>query len=191
MGSKSGLYKTGRYSKVLPQNLRETYEAAADDNELLSLRDELALMKARLVELAGRLRTGEGKTLWEDLLDTYAGITEAIRTQNSAALEDGMLHLGEIIKNGNDNEQTWVQIQETLDGTTRVAQAESKRMVDLRQMISAQQAIALVMAVVGSVQRHVREPAALSAIHREVHALLNFTPREPGLIEAEPVDAAT
>lgn len=46
-------YKTGRYSKVLPDALRYRYEVARDDEDLLSLRDEIALLDIRITELLG------------------------------------------------------------------------------------------------------------------------------------------
>lgn len=43
-------FRTGRYSKALPGGLRERYEQALGDEELLSLRDEVALLDARIAE---------------------------------------------------------------------------------------------------------------------------------------------
>ena len=47
-------YRSGRYSAYVPERLRERYEAAEDDAELLSLRSELALTDARLMDLLAR-----------------------------------------------------------------------------------------------------------------------------------------
>ncbi len=53
-GFASPQFKTGRYSKVLPEAMRRRYEVARDDEDLLSLRDEIALLDLRIIELLGR-----------------------------------------------------------------------------------------------------------------------------------------
>src|SRR5687768_13482403 len=52
-------WKGGRYSKALPPDLVDAYERARTDSELLALRDELALVDARLRSLLKRLAEGE------------------------------------------------------------------------------------------------------------------------------------
>jgi hypothetical protein len=52
-------FKTGRYSKVLPEALRHRYEVARDDEDLLSLRDEIALIDLRITDLLGKPPTDE------------------------------------------------------------------------------------------------------------------------------------
>lgn len=64
-GFASPHFKTGRYSKVLPAALRDRYEQARGDEDLLSLRDELALVDARIGEvLQGKL----DDTRWSEAL---------------------------------------------------------------------------------------------------------------------------
>lgn len=50
-------FKTGRYSKCLPDRLAERYEEALNDAELTRLGDEIALVDARLQDVIERLRT--------------------------------------------------------------------------------------------------------------------------------------
>jgi hypothetical protein len=57
-------WKGGRYSKALPPDLVDAYERARTDPELLALRDELALVDARLNALLERLAEGETSTGW-------------------------------------------------------------------------------------------------------------------------------
>lgn len=60
-------FRHGRYSKYLPGGLLERYRTALGDQELLGLRDEIALVDARLQELV------------EALPDATAASTEEIR----------------------------------------------------------------------------------------------------------------
>lgn len=55
-GVDSPRFKTGRYSKCLPDRLVVRYEEALNDAELTRLDDEIALVDARLQDLLDRLR---------------------------------------------------------------------------------------------------------------------------------------
>lgn len=50
-GIASGTFKTGRFSKYLPVDHRQPYEAAVNDPELLNLSDGQGVLDARLHEL--------------------------------------------------------------------------------------------------------------------------------------------
>lgn len=56
-GSSRGVpaFKHGRYSRYLPERLTQAYEAAQADEALVVMRDELALVDARLAELLGNV----------------------------------------------------------------------------------------------------------------------------------------
>src|SRR5918999_1579701 len=60
-------YRSGRYSTYLPERLRERYEQAEGDAKLLSLKSEVALTDARLIDLLARVDTGESGQLWATL----------------------------------------------------------------------------------------------------------------------------
>ncbi|NIV94971.1 hypothetical protein GWN42_19815, partial [candidate division KSB1 bacterium] len=57
VGMQASRYKHGRYSKYLPANLREKYEQMTRDPELLSLRNEIEMVSARIAELLETLDT--------------------------------------------------------------------------------------------------------------------------------------
>src|SRR4051812_19550273 len=52
-------FRTGMYSRLLPAGLAHFFRRVyADREELLNAAEELALLKTRIAELLGRLRTG-------------------------------------------------------------------------------------------------------------------------------------
>src|SRR5262245_57591682 len=67
VGVAVGTYKTGRYSKYLPQHLLDRYHEAAGDANLLALRDEIGVVDARLADLLKRVDTGESGARWKVL----------------------------------------------------------------------------------------------------------------------------
>jgi hypothetical protein len=186
-GVASPMYRTGRYSKYLPAKLREAYEDASNDEELLSSREEIALLSARVAELAGRLRFGDSGSLWADLRDVYDELQAAMNKNEVERMTACLLRMGDIIRMGNDNEGMWSEIRDTCETLNRVRASENKRQVELRQLIAAPQAIALMMAVVQIVQRNVTDARVLNRIQREVSLLLDV---EEGAAEAQPADGS-
>jgi hypothetical protein len=57
-GIASPSFKQGKYSQVLPRRMREAYERAAADPNLLTLTHELGVVEARILDLLGRVNTG-------------------------------------------------------------------------------------------------------------------------------------
>src|SRR5687768_3976371 len=67
VGAANPAFKTGRHSKYLPPRLQDRYQEALRDATLLSVRDEIALLDARLEDLLRRADTGEAGKIWERL----------------------------------------------------------------------------------------------------------------------------
>jgi hypothetical protein len=80
-GIASPNFKHGKYSKDLPKGLIARYEQAAQDPELLALRDEIALLDARMVELMHKLGGGEAdQEVWKEI---YAALEQRRRLVES------------------------------------------------------------------------------------------------------------
>jgi flagellar motility protein MotE (MotC chaperone) len=97
-GIASPHFKTGRHSRDLPTQLSGRYLEAITDAELLSLRDDIALVDTRISEL----------------LDTLP-----------------------------DNPKAWDEINELIETRRRLADSERRRLVDLQQMMTAEQAMTM------------------------------------------------
>src|SRR5690348_17116908 len=78
-GIPSPHYRDGRYSKVLPQRMRDAYTLAMDDPQLLEQREQIAVLDARLLDLLGRVDTGESGALWQALKDCRSDLLIAQR----------------------------------------------------------------------------------------------------------------
>lgn len=73
--------KTGRHSKYLPKNLLGKYKEALADNDLLQLRDEVALIDARLAEVLGKIEAGaDSNQTWEDLQKEFGSLVNAMES---------------------------------------------------------------------------------------------------------------
>lgn len=176
-------FKHGRSTmmfKGMPERFRKAYLASITDDDLLSLRADIALSDARYVELVERLSTGESSERWEraqltvDLLETelaqkepdfdfIQGRCQVLRDLASVALED---------------DAVWDKLRTQADHRRKLADTERKRLKDLHAYLTAEEALAVVARLVDSVIRHVEDKEALSAILVEVQQLTGNDPAE-------------
>lgn len=136
--------KTGRYSKYLPDNIRDRYHQALGDNELISLRDEIALVEVQIVA------------------------TLEAQTKPDAPPED-------IIG-------ARARLYDLIEQRRRLVETERKRLVDMQQMITSEQAMLLVGALVGIIRARVNDPSTLAAIQSDINGLL--AQRDRGAVNA-------
>jgi hypothetical protein len=178
--------KEGRYSKVIPKRLRERYEEAANDPQLLSSREDVAFLEARIGELSKRLYSGESDRVWHDLRRTFRE-WDALRQQaisarqandpdraSAAELKAAELY-GEVkrlIGIGASDAETWRELVKTLENKTKLARTEWKRLVDLRQLITVEQAMLFAHQLLSAVVRHVDDPGVRARINRDFQSAL-------------------
>ncbi len=139
-GAASPHFKTGRYSRSLPGRLVAAYEEALSDPRLLSLRDELALTDAMLMETLSQ---------FDD--DTPA-------TKKRRIVRDAC---------------------KLIEQRRRLVDSEVKHIVLAREIITTEEAMSLMRAMVSIVTRYIPDPKDRAAIVEEVHALMNNGPETP------------
>jgi hypothetical protein len=144
----------------------ERYEAAAGDPELLALRDDIAVMETRIAELLARVDSGEASAAWRSLESAWGAVERARR--DPAALAGALAELGAIIRRGVSDYAAWDDVQRAMDAKRKLTEAEQKRLVAMRQMVTAEEAMVFVAAVQSSVRRHVTDQGALRAIADDV-----------------------
>ncbi len=170
-GVASPRYRHGRYSRVLPRGLAERYERALADPDLLGLRAEVALIDARLDEVLERLDPDQSEALRLALQAVYDQLQAAATAADGEALGAAVARLGELALRGQADAAAWDQVLNLIERRRTLVQAEWKRLVLLRQVMTVDQAEAMVVYLTDSIRRHVTDPAALAAIVDDVRRL--------------------
>ena len=166
-GIASASFKTGRYSKYVPGRLLERYQQSVDDPELLNMRQDIALLDARLSDLLQRVDTGEAQKLWEEARKCR---DEAMRYMNNEDYGGVVLALEKLdraIGDGLADYDAWNEVQSLLDQRRKLVEAEQKRLVAMQQMITAEQAMTFATALLEAVRKNVTDRAAITAIQAE------------------------
>ena len=175
-GVASPHFHHGRYSKYMPAKLRENYEIALKDPNLLAMRDGLALIDARLSELLERADSGAAGQHWDDLQEAWKEYRKAKNNGIAVAVANAEFGLGEAIEAGRRDTEAWREIATILEQRRKMSDAERKRLVDMNQMIRSEEALGLVMALVNSVKDNVKDRDALHRISQDVARLIGPSP---------------
>jgi hypothetical protein len=127
--------RRSRYLRELPGVLKTGYKAALNDPDLLSLKEEVALLTARMIQLLGRLERADGPAY----------------------------------------DATWTELRACILEKGKVAAAEWKRLCDLKAVLTVEQ----VMMFVGAIMGAARELVDPDTFRRLNDRTLQLLPPEP------------
>lgn len=161
-------FKTGKYSRYLPARLLERYAESERDADLLALRGDIALVDARLADLLTRVDTGESGAVWRALSDAWAALRLARAAKDAAALNAALAEVGALIERAGADSAAWREIHAAVDQRRKLVESERKRLVEMQQMVTAEQAMTFVAALAESVRRNVSDPRAVAAISADL-----------------------
>ncbi len=173
-GIASPNYKTGRYSKSLPTRLAERYEEAENDAKLLELRSEVSLIDSRISDLLGRVDTGESGEIWKQLRSAYNELVEANRKGDLIGATDAMFSIGSLIGEGAQDYATWNEVLSVVEQRRRMVESERKRIVEMQQTLTIEQAMLMIGALTGIIRTHVTDRNILAAISADVGKLITI-----------------
>lgn len=169
VGPASPNYRTGRHSKYLPSALLERYHAAMGDPGLISLRDEVALLDGRITQLLETVGETGNLRLWKEARTKLDAFKSAGAKKGSVgAARQALQQLDDLIDAGLSDASTWEELRETLDARRKMAESETKRLKELHQTITVEQAMMLMAVLVTEVRKHVTDRNALAAIAAQV-----------------------
>lgn len=165
--------KHGKYSKFLPDSLAKNYNKALHDPDLLALRDAIALFESRLLDVLKRVNAGESGRLWKMLQAAYNAMLEA-RAQNDGAQVAARLNdIGSLIQRGIADYAAWGEVREVVEQGRKLRETEHKRLVAMQMMVSKEEQMNLVAALVSMVRRHISDRDTLAAISTDLIGILN------------------
>jgi hypothetical protein len=148
-----GPITSGRYSKFLPRRLAADYDRARKDSELLSVRDGMAVLEARLCELLKSVDAEESAIAWGKALRLY----EVWGKGEPAKALEAWEELGEVLRHGLGEAVKWREIQSLIEQQRKNSETEAKRLTQMQQMLSAEQANVLMAALLRAVEFHVSD----------------------------------
>lgn len=158
--------KHGRYSKYLPARLLGRYQEALDDEALLHLHEEIALLDARLAELVERVDAAESGRAWAELAFAWQDVANS--RGDAILFASAVAKLGHIIERGNTDYAAWQEVADLVERRRKLAESERKRHIEMQTSIRVDQAMLLVQSLVASVREHVTDRNILAALQADI-----------------------
>ena len=166
-------FKTGRFSRSIPSRLSQSYEEALADPRKLELIDELAVIVARNRELLESLYSGESDGLRLRLRNHKRRMEKARRDGDQDAADEHLNAILQGIERGADDSERWAELMANVDTQRKLAESERKRIVEAHRMVTTEELMAFMGAVLGILKKHVRDQSVLRAIGYDIDALVN------------------
>lgn len=188
IGPASPQWRGRGYSRILPTGLRETYEAARSDPELLALDRELALVEARLDQLASRLE-GDPVAQAREVQALGEALKAAWDRTDMATYREKLDRLVEAAGKVVATERTWTDILTWQEQRRKLADTERRRREALAATVTTERLLALVVTFVEILRRHIADPRTFRRVAAEVQTLVLVGPKDRSLPVPEAIEA--
>lgn len=163
----------GRYSKRLPSRLLEKYEEAINDDELLSTRDDIAVVDARITDLLLRVDTGEASKHWFAASSALNDLTKAIRKSDTEGMASSINELKYNIGKGVSDYAAWNDVTSLIDQRRRLVESERKRLLEMQQYITVERINILIGAILHIIYGNVKDRNAIAGIEAGIRKLIS------------------
>lgn len=154
-----------RYMARLNRARQEQFQAAIEDDKLMTLRNEVALIDLYIGESLEEIGEATAAALFKDLRQLWVKLK---RARDADAFNEILEEMGEIIHSGKGIADTWAGILGAIDKKAAAIKAENNRLESMKQMIPVDQAMALMGAVVRVVTENVTDMRLRKKIREEL-----------------------
>jgi hypothetical protein len=162
--------KRSRYGYRVPKEIGAAYRKALSDQELVSLRHELAVTAAFIQRRFDELMAAEAPP-WGDVVEAFNDYKVAPDEAKAAALAkvEELVRIGAAAAAKEYSVRQ--EVRELIQEKGRLAAAEWKRLNDLRAVVPAEQAVMFAQSVVAAVLEIYGRDARLGELQRRLAAL--------------------
>lgn len=181
-GPANPAYKHGRYWNVMPLHLRERFERALGDPDLLSMAAEVAALDARSDQLFGRLSTGESGMAWRKLQEAWTDYADARAEGDAERREEAYARLEDLITRGAADEAVWAELTALWRDRRRFVREERQRMIDAQVYADVGRLAQVFGAIAEALVQHVPDRQARQAVVQVMQRSLGR--KAPAALEA-------
>ena len=170
----NNLKKGGRHSRSLPERLAARYDEMCADPEMLNLQSEIALIDTRIWEILQRLDTSESGAAWKAVNSAFLELKSGLEADDDVIIRKGLEDLETFIGVGLGDQAVWAEAYTALDARRRLVDSEHRRLVNMNQIVTVEQSLTLVGAMVSIFKQYVTDPVALKKGRDEFAKLINL-----------------
>lgn len=156
-GASHSRFKTGQYSSYMPERLMEKYYNVIEDEDLISVKSDIAVITARIAELLQESDKTIGKVDFEELLFVYNKWQSLASAGQKEKASVERIRFESLLGNVQKDLSIWTEIQNALELKRRLSDTERRRMTDLSLFIPVDKVMNMFAAVANIVKQRVEE----------------------------------
>lgn len=153
-GMASPNYKHGRRSRALPDRMLANFVDAQTDTRLLELRDNIATLEARELDLLSQVATGNSTEMWKQLRVQYVAVRRLlfetpqsndpdVQREQMEALSIAMAEIDRLTTEGANEWLTWKEAEKVAEQKRRFIDSERRYLLQMESLYTSQEVIAL------------------------------------------------
>ena len=127
-----------RYSKYAPDKIVERYETMVNDPKMLTLREEIGLVRARISELLENVRDGESEETWKSLMTELQSMRKARDSENVKNMAKALNAMETLIERGSSAKESWDELGSHMDRLSRLITLERRHIIAMRYLMTAE-----------------------------------------------------
>lgn len=144
----------GGYSKYLPEALIEKYKEAESNEDLMSLRQEMALVTTRMYELAEKVNDTAGKKKYKEIVRLWREWQKA-EAQGAKSAQYLKSDLDDAIEDIEKDLKIWDEIANMTNLKRKLVDSEQRKLNNLEQYIPAEKVMLFVGAVMDIISKEI------------------------------------
>ena len=169
-GAEAPSFKTGRYSKCMPERLAASYEESRKNPQLLNLRGEAALLETRITDLIESLRYQPTEASWKAALGYCQQFDVCREKKDGPGMATAWAGLKETLTKGVDSAATWDRIQDTIDGKRKIVETIAKQ--DYLGAIAIERVMSLFVGMAEAVKDNVSDVKVRRMIYQRFEEMV-------------------
>lgn len=142
VGVASVHFKTGRWSRYLPQALARLYEVAENDPFSKSHGPDLNLLDAKIATLLQGMEEGNPGEKLAKLQNIWSRLKAGKERNQPTVVSDCLMEVDRLL-DGPNLSNDWEEIYQCMDLRRKILEAEQKRLKDHQQMIPIEELLIL------------------------------------------------
>ena len=149
------------------------YLEVVNDKEILSLREEIGISRARLADLLKRVDSGEAGDLWTKTRDLIKSLESALQAGDPKTVTALMQDLSIMTGRGSADWYMWREVMDITQKLSRLIETERRRLEAMQQMMSAEQVQAMLTFLLTSVNDNVSDRKEIARVYADARRFIN------------------
>lgn len=157
-------YKHGRNIQYLPKGMQQKYQEKLADAELVSLQADIAMIDVLEAELYETISEGGITSIFVKLKAAFREYSKLKAEHKYAEAQSMLAVIENIVAEGVDEHGKRLEILTLKESRRKLVESESKRLQIGQHMMTAEQAMAALGALLDIIKTHVKDETTLHSI---------------------------